>query len=317
MITLQSDEMTRRSFEQVPESYDSLPQTLGLDMVRVFDVQIVVDFGQSESLMAGISPQRRAARAKASEPVAQAFYDRKLRFVNLGNGIYPTATLAKRLGVPQAEVTAAFWKGAAVPAAELRTRGEAVRQIFAAGKKITLTHPNGTNLSFAVDAGHGIVSDGALTPEKVAKGTAAGSTWLPAGELILPAVPGSADGKVVIDKVLFDGKEIEALTLVYAKGQLTSMTAKSNLDGLKAVYDASGGAKSAFGWIDLGLNPGTRLPVGTGRVVWTVPGAITVGLGDNRGFGGTNASNFGLATQLAGATLQVDDKAVIQNGELK
>jgi len=280
-------------------------------------VQIVVDVGESESLMAGISPQRRAARAKAAEPVVQAFYDRKLRFVNLGNGVYPTATLAKRLGVPQAELNAAFWKGAAVSASELRTKGEAVRQSFAGGKNVTLTHPNGTNLTFAVDAAHGFVSDGALTPEKVARGTAAARTWLPAGELILPAVPGSAEGKVVIDKVLFEGKEIEALTLVYAKGQLTSMTAKSNLEGLKAVYDASGGAKSTFAWIDLGLNPGTRLPVGTGRLVWSVPGAITVGLGDNRGFGGSNASDFGLATQLAGATLQVDGKDIVQKGELR
>jgi hypothetical protein len=43
---------------------------------------------------------------------------------------------------------------------------------------------------------------------------------------------------------------------------------------------------------------------------------ITVGR-DNRGFGGSNASDFNLATQIAGATLQVDGKAVIQSGDLK
>jgi hypothetical protein len=51
--------------------------------------------------------------------------------------------------------------------------------------------------------------------------------------------------------------------------------------------------------------------------VWTAPGAVTVGLGDNRAFGGTNASDFGLATQIGGATVKVDDKTVVESGTLK
>lgn len=41
-----------------------------------------------------------------------------------------------------------------------------------------------------------------------------------------------------------------------------------------------------------------------------------VGLGVNRGFGGTNASDFGLATQIGGATVKADGKAVVENGAL-
>ena len=63
------------------------------------------------------------------------------------------------------------------------------------------------------------------------------------------------------------------------------MTATSNIDSLKARYDAAGAGKDQFAFIDIGLNPETKLPVGTGHIVWTAPGAVTVGLGDNRGFG--------------------------------
>ncbi len=317
MISLASDKLTRRSFDEVPASYDSLPATLNLALINTFDVQILVDVGEADDVLSGVPQGRRAARAKANEPANQAFYQRNVRLVNLGNGQYPTATLSRRLGVPQSEVASTFWKGASIPAQTLRTNGEAVRTSFASAKLVTLTHPNGTNLTFSVDAGRAFVSDGAITPEKLKQGGAAANTWLPAGELILPATAGTAEGKVVIDKMLWDGQEVRGLTLAYSKGRLTSMTAASNIDGLKARYDAAGVGKDQFGYIDIGLNPETKLPVGTGRIVWTAPGAVTVGLGDNRGFGGTNASDFGLATQIGAATVKADGKMVVENGVLK
>jgi aminopeptidase len=317
MISLTSDSLTRRSYDEVPASYDTLPPTLDLAIVNTFDVQIFVDVAETDDALAGVPQGRRAARAKAGEPVTQAFFQRGIRFVNLGNGQYPTANLSRRLGVPQSELASAFWKGAGVPAQTLRTKGEAMRARFVDAKSITLTHPNGTNLTFGVDAGRAFVSDGAITPEKVKQGGAAVNTWLPAGELILPAAAGTAEGKVVIDKMLWDGQEVRGLTLTYSKGKLTSMTAASSIEDLKARYDAAGGGKDQFGYIDIGVNPETRLPVGTGRIVWTAPGAVTVGLGDNRGFGGTNASDFGLATQLGGATVKADGKMVVENGALK
>jgi leucyl aminopeptidase (aminopeptidase T) len=317
MISLESEKLARRSFDEVPASYDTLPPTLGLALVNTFDVQILVDVGEADGILAGVPAGRRAARAKANEPVNQAFFQRNVRLVNLGNGQYPTATLSRRLGVSQSELASTFWKGASVSAQTLRTNGEAVRSTFAGAKLVTLTHPNGTNLTFSVDAGRGFVSDGAITPEKLKQGGAAASTWLPAGELILPATAGTAEGKVVIDRMLWDGQEVRGLTLTYSKGRLTAMTAASNIEDLKARYDAAGGGKDQFAYIDIGLNPETKLPVGTGRIVWTAPGGVTIGLGDNRGFGGTNASDFGLATQLGGATVKADGKTVVENGALK
>ena len=317
LISLASDSLTRRSYDEVPPSYDTLPPALGLAIINTFDAQIFVDVGEADDILAGVSQARRAARAKANEPVTQAFFQRNVRFVNLGNGQYPTATLSRRLGVPQSELASTFWKGAGVPAQTLRANGEVVRTTFAGAKLVTLTHPNGTNLTFSVDAGRSFVSDGAITPEKVKQGGAAVNTWLPAGEVIFPAAAGTAEGKVVIDKMLWDGQEVRGLTLTYSKGRLTSMTAASNIEGLKARYDAAAGGKDQFGYIDIGVNPETKLPMGTGPIVWTAPGAVTVGLGDNRGFGGTNASDFGLATQIGGATVKADGKTVVENGALK
>lgn len=316
-ISMGSEQLGRRSYDEVPASYDDLPQTLGLALVNAFDVQLSVDVGETEDIMAGVPAARMAARAKAGLPASQAFIQRGIRSVSLGNGLYPTAALAGHLGKPQAEVSEIFWKAVAVAPEVMRTQGEATRSALAAGKEVRLTSANGTNLTFGVDAAKGFVSDGAITPERVKQGKGATQTWFPAGELLVPVALGTAEGKVVVDKLLYQGKIIEGLTLAFSKGKLTSMTAKSGLDVLKALYDASGPGKDQFSYIDVGLNPEVKLATNTGRIVWMVPGGVTIGIGDNTFWGGTNVSEFGLAGAVTAATLRVDGKALIENGTLQ
>ena len=55
----------------------------------------------------------------------------------------------------------------------------------------------------------------------------------------------------------------------------------------------------------------------TGRIVWMAPGGVTIGLGDNTGWGGTNVSSFGLAGAVSAPTLEANGKALIENGALK
>ena len=89
------------------------------------------------------------------------------------------------------------------------------------------------------------------------------------------------------------------------------------MSALKARYLGASGDKNRFGFIDIGINDQTKLPVGSGRVVWTAPGAIVFGFGDNRGFGGDNQSDFGFIAQIGVATLTVDGKPLIAAGKLK
>jgi leucyl aminopeptidase (aminopeptidase T) len=133
----------------------------------------------------------------------------------------------------------------------------------------------------------------------------------------MPAVNGTATGKVVLDRLVWEGRLIRGLTLVFDKGVLISMTATNDASSLQERYDGASGARNRFGFIDIGLNDQTRLPVGSGRVVWTAPGSIVFGFGDNRGFGGDNKSNFAFVAQIGGATMTVDGKPVITAGRLR
>jgi leucyl aminopeptidase (aminopeptidase T) len=317
LIAVWSDTLSRRSYDEVPEAFDSRPPALNLAVINVFDVQLSVEASESENVLAGVPAARIATREKAGMAVTAAFLRRGVRAVNLGNGLYPTAAAAARLGRPQAEVAGLFWKAAMVAPETLRAKGEAMRAVLANAKSMSLSSANGTKITFGVDTAKATVSDGAITPEKVTRGGVAVQTWLPAGELLVPVTPGTGEGTIVVDKVLQQGEVIEGLTLTISKGKLVSMTAKRGLDALKAYYDASSGGKDLFSWIDLGLNPDAALPTDTGRIVWMAPGGVTVGIGDNSFWGGTNVSSFTFAGSVPGATLAADGKVMIENGVLK
>ena len=317
LITISSDRLTRRSFEDVPPAFDNVTSPVDMLLVNNFDVQIAVDVNENEGLLAGIPVARRTARSKAAQPVSEAYFKRNVRLVNLGNGLYPTVSLSRRLGVPQPALASAFWRAASVSTSTLRAKGETLRRSFSEDGVVTITAPNGTNISLRVKPKDGFVSDGALTADKVKQGSAAAATYLPAGELVLPAVDGSANGKIVLDRLVWDGRLIRGLTLVFNNGLLTEMTAENDMSALEARYESASGAKNRFGFIDIGINEQTKLPVGSGRVVWTAPGAIVFGFGDNRGFGGDNRSDFAFTAQLGGATLTVDGRPVISAGRLR
>jgi aminopeptidase len=317
LLNISSERLIRRSYDEVPAKYDGQEPKLDLAVAKLFDAQIAIDFGETEGLLAGVPEERIAARAKAQAPVNTAFLKRDVRFVNLGNGLYPTATLAKRLGITQARLASGFWKAVVVPSERIQAVGERLRAAFVSGGTAQLTHPNGTSLTFDVTDRTPTISAGALTQAQAGQGGAALLTWLPAGEFIITAVPGSTEGKIVIDKSRFRGKEIRGLTLAFTKGKLTSMTATSGLAPLKAAYDAAGSGKDSFGGIDIGLNPEVNFPLATGAIVYPQAGAVTILLGSDVFAGGSNNADFAFAAQLAGATVTTGGKAVVEKGNMK
>jgi hypothetical protein len=115
------------------------------------------------------------------------------------------------------------------------------------------------------------------------------------------------------------GKPIDNLTLTFAKGQLTDFTGTgAGFDLIKQAYAAvDDKAKSAFAFIDVGVNPNVKLPAGNKVGTWMSDGTVTVGVGDNTLFGGDNSAPFTLAGHVMNATVTLDGKPIVENGSLK
>jgi len=318
LLTLNSDRMAKKYFAEVPEKYDSREPKLGLRLAELVNVTINVDSNEAEGLLADVTAARRAAVAKAGQPVGEAFLRRNVRQVNVGNGLYPTSWRAKHFEMAEDELSRTFWGGVNVEYSSLQATGEKVKAVLAAGNEMHITNPNGTDLRVRVQGRPVFVSDGIISPEDMQKGGAAVSVYLPAGEVYCAPVPNTAEGKVVVNRDFFDGKEIQNLTLTFAGGKLTSMTGSGpGFEAFKAAHDAAGEGKDLFAFVDLGINPNIRLSPASKLGNWVPAGMVTVGTGNNTWAGGDNKIAYGITAYLPGSTVMLDGKPLVENGTLK
>jgi leucyl aminopeptidase (aminopeptidase T) len=137
-------------------------------------------------------------------------------------------------------------------------------------------------------------------------------TSLPAGEIFIAPVEGTAEGKLAIDSLLGEGsrgpvkvvvREGYASKIVGAQATVTAM----NRYGLEARNLAR------FGF---GLNPRARVegnPLEDPKAL----GAVRVAFGDNSSFGGRIRVDFRVDGIILNATVEADDRIVVEKGRLK
>jgi aminopeptidase len=315
LVSVGTEQLRRRMYDEVPAKYDSQVPEMTLKLAGIVDVIINTEAGEGRTLR-GVPPERLAATGKAFAPVGELMRKRGVRTVALGNGLYPSAERAEQFGVSRDELAAMMYGGVDADYPALQAAGQQVRNVLAAGKQLHITNPNGTDLKVGISNRPITVNDGIISAEDRKKGGAATSVWLPAGEVYLTPVPGTAEGTVIVDQFFFQGKPIEGLRLEFKGGKLTSMTAKEGLEPLKAAYDAAGPGKDLLGVIDIGINPGIKSPDRSPLHVWGKAGTVTVSVGDDTWAGGNNQVNFGMAAYSPGSTATVDGKPIVQDGKV-
>ncbi len=315
LLTVNNERMAKRYYAEVPEKYDSQEPKLGMALAKTVNVNINVDSTETEGLLADVPPARIAAGAKAGQPVAAEYIKNKVRSVEVGNGLYPTEWRAKQFEMPLDNFAKTFWQGVNIDYANLQTIGETAKTNLA-GKEIEITHPNGTSLKMSVGNRPAYISDGIISADDVAKGSL--NAYLPAGEAAITPAANSGEGKFVIEKDFFEGKEVNNLTLTFAGGKLTSMTGEGpGFEKMKANYDAYPEGKELLAFLDIGINPNMKLAPSTKLGNWVSAGMVSVGTGNNLWAGGTNNVTGGVEGHLAGATVKIDGKTIVENGDLK
>ncbi|MDQ4122274.1 MAG: aminopeptidase [Acidobacteriota bacterium] len=315
LLDINSERMAKRSYAEVPEKYDTQEPKLGMALAKVVNVAINVDSTETEGLLADVPPARMAARAKAGAPVGEEFIKNKIRSVSVGNDLYPTEWRAKRFDMPVGDFARLFWDSVNVDYTNLQAIGEKARAALA-GKEMEITHPNGTSLKLNIDSRPAYISDGIISADDVSKGNL--DVFLPAGEAAIIPAANTGDGKVVIEKHIFNGKEIRNLTLTFEKGKLVSMTGEGDgFAAMKADFDAREGAKDVLSYVDLGINPNYKLASNSKLGNWISAGMVTLGTGNNQWAGGSNKATGAVGGHLPGATVKVDGKVIVENGVLK
>jgi aminopeptidase len=315
LVTVGTERLQRRMYDEVPAKYDTVPHEGNLKLAGVVDVVIGTESGEQRTLK-GVPAERMEARSRADAPFLTLMRKRGVRAVLLGNGLYPSAERAEQFDISRRDLAEMLYGGLEVDYTQLQRTGETMRQVLAAGKEVHITAPNGTDLRARIAGRPAYVSDGIISAEDRRRGGPATSVWLPAGEVYVIPVPGSAEGVLVTDQDFFRGERIEGLRLEFKQGRVTAMSAKSGLEALMAEYDAAGRGKDALGVLDFGINPGLKLPANKPIHAWSRAGMVTVAVGDNAWAGGDINAGFGIAPYLLNGTVAVDGRVVIQDGKL-
>jgi aminopeptidase len=314
-FALASDESVRRICHEVPAERDAGNASATLKLIAAMTADISVSPGSDPRLCSDVDPARLAARGKAFQEANAAYTKGGIKAINLGNGMEPADWRAKRFGITPAQLSSLYWNGINVEPAKLKDAADPIIRGLA-GKRLTVTAANGTRVSMSIEGRPVVFSDGLVTPEMARKGQTL-IAWLPAGDVYLVAVPGTAEGTVVVDRFWYHEKPIDGLTLTIKGGKVVEMQAKSGpVEQFKRDYEGSGGAKDAVGVVNIGTNPALRAPAGSRLDATPVWGMVSIMTGDTSWAGGSDVSSWNFIGFVPAATVTVDGKTVVDKGQL-
>ena len=312
-ITYWSESLAKKTLASTPDKFDGQARKLDMALAKMIDVTIAIPQVRDPAIFAALPAARMAVIAKAEQPADQLRRKRAVKSVDLSNGLAPSASRAKELGLSEADLKKIYWDGLSADYAAIEQKCTALKATLAKGKELKITHVNGTDLTIAIKGKKISTSDGVISDADIKAGGPGVQAWLPAGEVYLPA--GVANGKLVDDRFVAFGTAAVGLTIEVKAGKITAMTAKSGWDGIvKQRFDAAGPGKNELSLVDFGCNPAVK---GDKLESYIPAGMMTLGFGGNDWAGGTNKEPFGLQLHLPGTTVMLDGKAIIENGQLK
>jgi leucyl aminopeptidase (aminopeptidase T) len=305
--------LTRRYYDELPASLDTVPPDTKL--LSVLDVVIATDYIDG-SVLQGIDPKRLAARSRAEAPFREALTKWKGRFIQVGNGLYPSASNAAEAGVTRAQLADLFRRGLDADYGALEQSADRIRDLLARGQEVRVTDSHGTQFSARLGGGEVRTSDGVISDADLKQTKGHSSAFLPAGEVYVIAQKGSAHGTLSMPQAWSQHAKITGLKVSVSDGRVTDFSARSGFDALRTRYEAADTGKSVVGVIDIGINPEVRPPAGSRLLPWSQAGMVTITFGNDQWAGGDNTSDFIFPVQLTDATVTVDGVALIENGKL-
>lgn len=173
-------------------------------------------------------------------------------------------------------------------------------------KKVKITTESGTDLVMSLKGRDWITEDTGICHKK------GEFTNLPAGELFIAPVEGTAEGKLVIDGSFLELLS-EPVKVTVKDGHATRIIGAKNAVKL---LNKGGRDGRNIGKLGIGMNPNAKI-IGNVLEDGKVLGTIHIGFGDNFTFGGRVRCGVRADGVIKKPTLLLDDKVIIKNGELK
>jgi leucyl aminopeptidase (aminopeptidase T) len=223
----------------------------------------------------------------------------------------PFPTLAQTYGVDQETWTNQVVAATLVDPSELAKRAAPVVKMLQSGKRLHITHSNGTDLTLGLAkrrvnsyTGRPVTND-ATRPFDLLCNLPSGAVRVSLDELV-------ADGTIVGNRTCYydDGVATEPV-FEFSGGKLTHSEFGSGGERFDKAYQKGGVGRDRPGFLAIGLNPELH---NTPQVEDIEAGAVMVSVGGNRNLGGKNRSPFFGWAVVGGAQAEIDGKTVPLSG---
>ena len=219
----------------------------------------------------------------------------------------PYPALAKAYDVDQATWSRQLVAATLVDPARLERSAAPIVKALQTGRRLRITHPNGTDLTVGLAKrpartflGRPIVGDPKRRFDMLCS--------LPSGSVRVALDESVADGTFVGNRTSYydDGKATGA-TFHFQEGRLVEHEFDTGSERFDQPYLKGGPGRDRPGFLTIGLNPELH---DTPQVEDIEAGAVMVSVGGNRNLGGKNKSPFFGWAVNAGGTVKVDGRAL-------
>jgi len=236
-----------------------------------------------------------------------------LRGVRMTTG-FVTEGRARQWGVDRAQWEERMLRASLVDPEQMAKSGARLCRRLSRGKKVRITHPNGTDLEIALAGVAPRLLDGRTHASSKGDSLSGMVQGVPAGWVDVVLDSRTAEGTFHANRRTNIWWNWHAGgSLQFAGGKLSSYSVEHGGDELARQFKQGTLGKDRPSALTFGLNP----------VVHDVPnleksevGSVSLQIGGNRGLGGTNSSTFFTWFSLAGAEVAIDGTPIIRSGKL-
>jgi aminopeptidase len=316
---LNSDRVSRSLYTEVPEKYLEQEPRYFAEWIKQTNVYINLPTSEDpKSLIANVPDARFAKINKSFEFFTNLLNSFPVRVVSID---FPTAQDAALNGMDFPTYQKMMMNAISADYKTISVKGNQLKQMLQNARQIKVTNPAGTDFTFSPAAGREIyVDDGIVTEEKAkSKLFAQRIAALPGGNVFFAPLETSANGKVVVVKDTCKYTPMTGITFEFKNGMMQNFKAATNGNCFQEAMQSYTGPKEMFGAFWIGLNPALRV-VEEGNAnfrPFNAAGAVNIGLGDNRLYGGNNKTVGGYSFSITNATVTIDGKTVIKDGKLQ
>jgi leucyl aminopeptidase (aminopeptidase T) len=216
-------------------------------------------------------------------------------------------------------VSATTWRGQLLRAAlepdlaALGREGRRAAETLRRGRVVRVTAANGTDLSLRLRGRPPALDDGVVDPRDRRSGQFVAA--VPPGNVVVAVDEKSAEGIVVGSRPSYlgtgraDGGQWEV-----AAGRVTNAWFTQGHDRFEEQFAAAPKGHDILGLFAVGLNP--AVAPGTPQVEDQEAGAVTLAVGGNKAWGGSNACPYLAWIVVGEATVAVDGRPLLDRGKL-